>query len=218
MRIDPNTRDYLAPRLLKVGLLLLLLLGPMIFYMGLKLVGKNHYTLPIYFQNPPEYPYINSSSIECPAHRHPYRVFEHASGAQFFKDNTQIYLIHFTHSAEEIKKIQIIFNKIKEKSLIQFYSLTEIGKTLPIPAGESYWQRKVLSPKGITYLRDCVLHVGDLFTEKLPQSWALLLDQKGQIRGFFDPSNKEDFSKGFGEALILQKETQAASFAYFKRP
>ena len=82
--------------------------------------------------------------------------------------------------------------------------LREDTSTASDLSSRSNWKFIPYSKQGLSYIRDCLLRVNELFEGKIPDSWAVLIDNKGHIRGFFNPSDPDDFRKGLAEGYILQ--------------
>ena len=76
MPLKHNSSEGLTPRLLRVGGVLLLLLGPLIFFLSLRLTATNHYDLPIYFEKVGSAKSsISLGGIHCLPITYPYSVF-----------------------------------------------------------------------------------------------------------------------------------------------
>ena len=205
MPLKYNIPTSQMPRLLRIGGLMLLLLGPLVLFFLLQLTATNHYELPTYFETPDST--LRSTSlgnINCLPHNYPYTVFAHPSGEQFARKNTHSYLLHNISANTNIKNLELFYKKVSEKGTLQLHAFVEWGTSATLPKAQAKWQTTSLSYQGLSYIRDCVLHVSDLFEEGMPANWAVLLDSRGRIRGFFDPNDEDDFRKGLAEGFILQ--------------
>ena len=187
----------------RVGGVVLLLLSPVLLYLFLHTFGENHYDLPIYLEQKPSQ-HRSLSEIPCVTHSYPYKVFDHPSGRSLHKADAALYLIHNLSDEQSIERLSTLYEQTRARSRVAFYGILEQGHSFSLPTYDD-WMFKTLTPDGAAYLRDCVLHVMDLFEQDtLPQDWAILLDAKGRIRGFFNPSSDTDFKKGRSEAFIIQ--------------
>ena len=183
----------------------MLLLSPVLLYLFLHFFGENHYDLPVYFERAPTQPHRSLSEIACMSHAYPYKVFEHPSGRNLHKKGTSLYIIHNIASEQDIKTFTALYEEVEKRNTVQIYGIVAEGHSFSLPAIYYGWSFKELTPSGSAYLRDCVLHIMDLFEqESSPEHWAILLDAEGYIRGSFDPSDDKDLNKGRTEAFIIQ--------------
>ena len=197
------------PGIFRVSGALLLLLSPVFLYLFFHFFGENHYEVPTYFEKPPEGSHQSLSRVDCMSHGYPYRVFSHPSGNRFFKEGVSLYVIHNLSTENSNEWLTTFYEKVNEKGSVQMYGFLEKGLNVPLPPTRSNWLLKELTPDGFSYLRDCVLHVMDLFEVSAPPTaWAILLDAKGRIRGFFNPESEKDFRKGLAEAFIMQETSK----------
>ena len=206
MPLKHKSSEGLTLRLLRIGGVVLLLVGPLIFFLSLRITGKNHYELPVYFESPgSKKSGLSLGGVHCLPLTYPYDVFAHPSGEQFAKEGVHTYLLHNIERETNLEALHLFYEKVREKGPLQMYGLLrEDEATSAPPSTRPDWQFISYSKQGLHYIRDCLLLVDKLFEERVPTSWAVLLDSRGRIRGFFNPNDQSDLRKGLAEGYILQ--------------
>ena len=197
-------------RIMRVGIVSLLLFGPLMLYLSLRTSGTNYYELPVYFQSPPADSSSTGTSekgITCLSYTYPYTVFSHPGGSNYAVPGKQVYLMHAIEPSSTFQFIEAFHHKMLEHGQAVSYGFHIPGVELAgyDVAEQKDWQLHAHSPDGLSYLRDCVLRAPELFggTEAIPSNWSILLDSTGAIRGHFDMSDQEEFRDGLAQALIL---------------
>ncbi|MCY4418314.1 MAG: hypothetical protein OXB93_00495 [Cytophagales bacterium] len=187
-----------------VGFLVLFL--PALFFLLLKFFGKNHYELPIFLEKP-----LKASRWEdCPrTPNFPYHLFQ--DSLLKAKPNIKAYWVYLASPKRSKAHHDAICQNIDS---LHHQAKTLINKShLPhvfwmgvdsLNCKTKYMSFIPLIPEKVSEVLSCFFLIDYLFdAATIPESFVLVLDENGYIRGYFDPLASRDQQKALTELRIL---------------
>ncbi|MEO9966356.1 MAG: hypothetical protein ABJF11_11240 [Reichenbachiella sp.] len=189
----------------KLILLFLLLVLPVLVYLFLQGFGKNHFAIPVYYQQGLTKHYHGCDSINT---NEAYRIDRSALNLILDEDlsaSIAVYEIGNRDSETLKNNLYTFLEKYKEKSDVKLISIKKEMDTTNFTSKYSSWKRFNLPDSDLINIGRCILQLNFDSTLK-SDSGLVLVDRQQQIRGYYDPYVLKEIDRLNTELYILLSE------------
>jgi protein SCO1/2 len=207
----------------KAGILVSILAIPVFVFLFLKLYGKNHYKIPVYFAT--DSTLVNGNYQITEAHTIPEFEFINQDNLIFGSDDLKgnIYIADFFFTScpticpkmtTQLARVQEAFAKYPEVKIVSFTvdpkadSVSVLKKyALDFRADSSKWNFLTGNKEDIYTLAQKGFFVSAMEDETLPEfihsEKLILVDKSGWVRGYYDGTDRTDVERLIREVQVL---------------
>lgn len=207
----------------KAGILVSILAIPVFVFLFLKLYGKNHYKIPVYFAT--DSTLVNGNYQITEAHTIPEFEFINQDNLIFGSDDLKgnIYIADFFFTScpticpkmtTQLARVQEAFAKYPEVKIVSFTvdpkadSVSVLKKyALDFRADSSKWSFLTGNKEDIYTLAQKGFFVSAMEDETLPEfihsEKLILVDKSGWVRGYYDGTDRTDVERLIREVQVL---------------
>jgi protein SCO1/2 len=207
----------------KAGILVSILAIPVFVFLFLKLYGKNHYKIPVYFAT--DSTLVNGNYQITEAHTIPEFEFINQDNLIFGSDDLKgnIYIADFFFTScpticpkmtTQLARVQEAFAKYPEVKIVSFTvdpkadSVSVLKKyALDFRADSSKWNFLTGNKEDIYTLAQKGFFVTAMEDETLPEfihsEKLILVDKLGWVRGYYDGTDRTDVERLIREVQVL---------------
>lgn len=187
----------------KAIILFLTLIFPVLIYLFLQGFGKNEFDIPIYFESG-----INAPLTGCTpqTQAQPYQldeaVMEEILGTAANDDRMTVFEIGNSDTDQLKNNLYTFLEKYKDQTEVRLVSIKAADDTVFASSRYRAWQRFNLPDSNLMRLGRCILQL-NLNAQLKADSGLVLVDQKRQIRGYYDPFELKEIDRLNTELYIL---------------
>lgn len=186
--------------------LFLILVFPVLIYLFLQGFGKNEFTIPVYYPSGITLPQAGcTSSVLDQVYQTDRTVLRELLGVEVPQDQITVYELGNAKSDQIRNNLYTFLEKYKGREDISLVSIRKSNDTVFAPTRYDFWKRYNLPDSNFMRLGRCILQL-DLNQQFEADSGLVLVDQKQQIRGYYDPMILKEIDRLNTELYILLSE------------
>lgn len=187
-------------------LLFLTLIFPVLIYLFLQGFGKNHFAIPVYYESGIVSPLGGCQSVVSGK---PYQldqmVLKDLFEENWIENQISVYELGNSDSEQLRNNLYTFLEKYKDRNDVKLISVKGAEDTVFSPSRYEAWKRFNLPDSDLMRLGRCILQL-DLNPRLKVDSGLVLVDQKRQIRGYYDPMILKEIDRLNTELYILLSE------------